>query len=101
MREIKIIITLFFLIANLISADAVSQTVTSGQFILRGNGDDFGNTLELLDGNFLYVGATTTHGNGARDIIVVKFAQDFQDEMTGEGNQEVLKTYKGTVSLFR
>jgi len=55
----------------------IAQPVVNGQFILTGNGDDYGSVTELLDGNFLYTGATTTYGSGGRDILIIKFAQDF------------------------
>ena len=77
MNQKKVISFLIIISVVLLNFTSLAQNVSNGQFIIRGNGDDYGNTLELLDGNFLYVGTTTTYGIGARDILVVKFAQDF------------------------
>jgi uncharacterized repeat protein (TIGR01451 family) len=84
-----IMITAIILLSNYSQA----QTIKNGQFIIRGAGNDNGIVSVLSDGNYLYIGATTSYGSGGQDILVVKFAKDFsiiwQKTIGDAGNQSV------------
>jgi uncharacterized repeat protein (TIGR01451 family) len=84
-----IMITAIIILSNYSQA----QTIKNGQFIIRGAGNDNGIVSVLSDGNYLYIGATTSYGSGGQDILVVKFTKDFsiiwQKTIGDAGNQSV------------
>ena len=72
----KYVLICFFVLSLLNLS--ISKNITDGQFILRGAGNETGNSIiETVDGNYLYCGTTTSYGSGGKDILVVKFGKDF------------------------
>jgi hypothetical protein len=77
MKDFYLYLTFFIFFIYPNSDGANAQFVKNGQFVIRGNGNDYGSTLELLDNNYLYLGTTSAYGSGGQDILVVKFAPHF------------------------